>query len=65
MKSPALSFTGINIREMPGFETGGFAIENLASGMNIIYGPNASGKSSLSRAMGVLFPPGPLPRRRP
>ena len=55
MKSPALSFTGINIREMPGFETGGFAIENLASGMNIIYGPNASGKSSLSRAMGMLL----------
>ena len=55
MKSPSLSFTGITIREMPGFETGGFPIENLAAGVNIIYGPNASGKSSLSRAMGVLL----------
>ena len=55
MKSPSLSFTDVTIREMPGFETGGFPIENLAPGINIIYGPNASGKSSLSRAMGVLL----------
>ena len=57
MKSPALSFTEINIREMPGFETGGFVVKQLAAGMNIIYGPNASGKSSLSRAMGRLLRP--------
>ncbi len=55
MKIPSLSFTDVTIREMPGFETGGFPIENLAAGINIIYGPNASGKSSLSRAMGVLL----------
>ena len=57
MKSPALSFTEINIREMPGFEDGGFHIKELAAGMNIIYGPNASGKSSLSRAMRLLLRP--------
>ena len=57
MKSPTLSFTEINIREMPGFETGGFVVKELAAGMNIIYGPNASGKSSLTRAMGRLLRP--------
>ena len=55
MKTPALSFAEINIREMPGFEGGGFEIRGIAPGMNIIYGPNASGKSSLSRAMGLLL----------
>lgn len=55
MKTPALNFTEVNIREMPGFETGGFAIRDLAPGMNIIYGPNASGKSSLGRAMRRLL----------
>ena len=55
MKTPALNFTEVKIREMPGFETGGFAIRDLAPGMNIIYGPNASGKSSLGRAMRRLL----------
>jgi energy-coupling factor transporter ATP-binding protein EcfA2 len=53
--SPDLSFRRIEIRRMPGFPSGGFTVEDLCPGVNIIYGPNASGKTTLSRAIQRLL----------
>jgi len=40
---------------MPGFPLGGLAVDGLAPGVNVIYGPNASGKTTLARAMQRLL----------
>ncbi len=43
---------------MPGFkENAGFGIENLSDGINVIYGPNGSGKTTAARAMNALLWP--------
>jgi energy-coupling factor transporter ATP-binding protein EcfA2 len=42
---------------MPGFPRGGLAVDELAEGINVIYGPNASGKTTLTRAMQRLLRP--------
>lgn len=55
MINPSLSFDRIEIRRMPGVEDGGFPVENLSEGINIIYGPNASGKTTLSRVISLLL----------
>lgn len=46
----------LNIIQLPGILKG-FVLENLAPGINLITGPNASGKSSLVRAMRYLIDP--------
>ncbi len=53
----AIHFTRIDIRRMPGFPRGGLAIDNLAPGINVVYGPNASGKTTLGHAMQRLLHP--------
>ena len=55
MNSPALFFRRTEVRHMPGFPNGGLEADNLCSGVNIIYGPNASGKSTLGRAIHYLL----------
>ena len=55
MNPPALFLTRTEVRHMPGFPNGGLEAENLCSGVNIIYGPNASGKSTLGRAIHYLL----------
>lgn len=57
MTTPELYFQSISIRRMPGFPDGGFAIDDLCPGVNIVYGPNASGKTTLSRAIQKLLRP--------
>ena len=57
MKTPKLRFKTIEIADIPGFEHGGFKTPVLHSNLNIIYGPNSSGKSSLSRAIRQLLRP--------
>lgn len=52
-----LSFRSIQIRRMPGIRHP-FAVKDLARGVNIIYGPNASGKSTTARAIEILLWPG-------
>jgi energy-coupling factor transporter ATP-binding protein EcfA2 len=42
---------------MPGFPRGGLAVDGLAGGINVVYGPNASGKTTLARAMQRLLRP--------
>lgn len=55
MTRPSLYFERIDIRRMPGFDTKGFSVANLSEGVNIVYGPNASGKTSLSKAIAMLL----------
>ncbi|HKK69491.1 MAG TPA: hypothetical protein VJ946_14805, partial [Bacteroidales bacterium] len=45
------------INKMPGFRKGLKAYENLSPGINLIYGPNASGKSSTARMIkNIIWP---------
>ncbi|MEE3368016.1 MAG: AAA family ATPase [Planctomycetota bacterium] len=55
MNPPTLYLTRAEVRHMPGFPNGGLEADNLCSGVNIIYGPNASGKSTLGRAIHYLL----------
>jgi len=57
MTPPELYFQKIHMRRMPGFPDGGFAIDDLCPGVNIVYGPNASGKTTFSRAIQKLLRP--------
>ena len=40
-----------------GFRTGSLLLDDLTPGLNVFYAPNASGKSTLARAIGLLFCP--------
>ena len=43
------------IRRLPGVPGPGFEIDGLGNGVNVIHGPNASGKTSVSRAVRAVF----------
>ena len=49
MKKPALIIKNLSIYKMLGFPTGMKSISSLANDINVIAGPNASGKSSTAR----------------
>ena len=57
MKPTAAFFKSIEIRRMPGFQRGDLALPELSSGINVIYGPNASGKTTLGKAIHHLLRP--------
>lgn len=57
MVESAVSFRKIRVVRMPGFEDRGFEIDNLSPGINIIFGPNASGKTTAMLAMHSLLWP--------
>lgn len=47
----------LSIRRMPGFEQKGFDLPELSDGLNVVIGPNASGKTTACRAIrGLLWP---------
>lgn len=46
----------LHIRRLPGIEPG-FSVEGLDPGINVVVGPNASGKSSVLRAVRALLYP--------
>ncbi len=50
----ALVFRRLDVRRTPGIETP-FVIENLTAGINITYGPNASGKSTTALVLQMLL----------
>lgn len=53
----SLVFRELAIRRMPGFPGGGPRLENLSPGINLIHGPNASGKTTAALALqGLLWP---------
>lgn len=45
------------LHRLPGFKHRGFSLENLSEGINIIAGPNASGKTSICNAIEKLLWP--------
>ncbi|NLZ94360.1 MAG: hypothetical protein GX921_00855, partial [Bacteroidales bacterium] len=49
MMKPALIIKQLSIKKMPGFPSGLKSISSLANNINVIAGPNASGKSSTAR----------------
>ena len=57
MSDPKLHFLRIGIDRLDGLEPSGFALDDLEPGINIVYGPNASGKTSLSGAIRQLLAP--------
>lgn len=60
----ALRFERLVVRRMPGVEDGGFRLEELSPGLNIVYGPNASGKTTTARAIeALLWPRAAAPER--
>jgi energy-coupling factor transporter ATP-binding protein EcfA2 len=60
MSDDAVIFERIGVRRMPGFRQAGagFVIPGLVPGMNIIHGPNGSGKTTTAQAMSLLMWPG-------
>lgn len=49
-------FEQVEVVRMPGFPSGkGFTVSGLCPGVNILYGPNASGKTTLCRAIQLLL----------
>ncbi|MBX3413888.1 MAG: AAA family ATPase [Pirellulales bacterium] len=55
--SPKFAFTALQVRRAPGFAEAGFRVEQLSPGVNIVFGPNASGKSTFARAIRRLLWP--------
>jgi len=53
----ALTFGRVTVRRMPGITDGGYTLDGLAAGVNIVHGPNASGKSTTARALESLLWP--------
>lgn len=64
MSRDALFFERLFVRRMPGIADGGFTLEGLSPGINIIHGPNASGKTTTARAIeALLWPRAAAPER--
>ena len=57
MKQGSLAFSSLQVRRMPGFPQRGFLVTDLCPGINVIYGPNASGKTTLAQAISALLWP--------
>jgi energy-coupling factor transporter ATP-binding protein EcfA2 len=58
-RSPSgrLAFDRLDLRAMPGFEAGGFTLAGLSPGVNVVHGPNASGKTTTAAAIRALLWP--------
>lgn len=55
----------VDIVRAPGFETGGFELDEFSSGINIIYGPNGAGKTTTAESiMKVLWPDAAMDNER-
>lgn len=59
----ALRFHRLAIHRMPGFPEGAFTLDDLGPGVNLVFGPNASGKSTTARALQAVLWPGAAPPR--
>jgi hypothetical protein len=57
----ALRFRALRVRRMPGFPGGGPRLDGLSSGINLIHGPNASGKTTTALAIQSLLWPRTAP----
>ncbi|HEU4585545.1 MAG TPA: hypothetical protein VFR95_07330, partial [Gemmatimonadaceae bacterium] len=60
--SAALRLTTLHLRRMPGI-LDGFVLPELSEGVTVVFGPNASGKSSTARAIEAALWPARAARR--
>ncbi len=60
--SAALRLTALRLRRMPGIPDG-FELPKLSDGVTVVFGPNASGKSSTARAIEAALWPSRAARR--
>ena len=58
MTPPTLHFRRLQVRRMPGVDGGGFAVDGLSPGVNVVFGPNGCGKSRTAAAINSLLWPG-------
>ena len=69
MDRPSLAVTRLEVRRFRGFQRAddAFALsaEDLCSGVNLIYGPNASGKTTVALALQALLWPEQAGRPHP
>lgn len=56
-----LRFRSLSVRRMPGIRDSGFELDSLAPGVNVVFGPNASGKTTTARALETLLWPARAP----
>jgi hypothetical protein len=59
--SRALVFRELLVRRMPGFPGGGPRLDELSPGINLVHGPNASGKTTAALALQALLWPRTAP----
>ncbi|RAL20935.1 hypothetical protein DL240_14775 [Lujinxingia litoralis] len=57
MLSNDVRFEKVEVRRAAAFRPPGFQVDSLAEGINIIFGPNASGKTTLARSVETLLWP--------
>lgn len=57
MTDSSLRLEDIDIRRAPGFDDGGFSVGELSPEINIVHGPNASGKTTLANSIRALLWP--------
>jgi len=56
-RRPPLTFRELVIHRAPGFPLGGPRLSDLGTGIQLVYGPNASGKTTVARALECLLWP--------
>ncbi|WP_330632891.1 AAA family ATPase [Halocatena halophila] len=54
MTRDPICFEEIQIVQAPGFETGGFTVDDLSPGINVVHGPNATGKTTFAESLESL-----------
>lgn len=54
----ALHLESLDVVRAPGFQSRGFQVEDLSGGINVVHGPNASGKTTLALSIQELLWPG-------
>jgi len=64
ISAPSLTFSSLRVRRLYGLEHD-LRVDDLCTGINVIYGPNASGKTTLARALRLLLWPGEAGSERP
>ncbi len=57
MSAPFVRFERVEIRSLPGLPAPGLVLDALSPGINVIHGPNASGKSRTAHALMLLLWP--------
>ena len=55
MTRRAIVINSVNIRRMPGFMNGGFALSGLSPHVNVLYGPNGIGKTTSAKVIEEIF----------